>query len=75
MAGKISIVGQIAEIDREIALRQKVYPREIAAGRMKPEMADMLMDRIQAVRGTLVFCREYEADIRRYVAQQKAERA
>jgi hypothetical protein len=72
MAGKISIIGQIAEIDREIAMREQVYPRQISEGKMKKEMADMLMQRIHAVRATLVFCREHEQDIRQYMQDKKA---
>ncbi len=72
MAGKISIIGQIAEIDREIAMREKVYPREVQSGRMKKEQAEMLMERIFAIRSTLVFCKENEADIRAYIAAKKA---
>lgn len=75
MAGKISIIGQIAEIDREIAMREAVYPREIAAGKMKKEAAQMLMDRIHAIRATLVFCKENEADIRAFIAEKKARGA
>ena len=72
MAGKISIVGQISEIDREIAMRERVYPHQISAGKMKKAEADMLMERIHAVRATLVFCREHEAAIRAYMAEKKA---
>lgn len=72
MAVKISIIGQIAEIDREIAMRERVYPREVQSGRMKQAEAEMLMERIHAVRATLMFCREHEADIRAYMAAKKA---
>ena len=71
MAGKISIIGQIAEIDREIALREKVYPHQVSTGKMKQAQADMLMERIHSVRATLMFCREHEADIRAYMAAHK----
>ncbi|WP_411035721.1 hypothetical protein [Shinella sp. BYT-45] len=72
MAGKISIIGQIAEIDREIAEREKLYPRLVREGRMKEEQRVMLMDRILAIRATLMFCREHEAAIRAYMAAKKA---
>lgn len=75
MAGKISIIGQIAEIDREIAMRVSLYPRQVAAGKMKQGEADMLMDRIQSIRNTLMFCRENEADIREYMAVKSEFRA
>lgn len=69
---KISIIGQITEIEREIAMRQKVYPHQVSAGKMKPGEADMLMERVYAIRDTLMFCREHEADIRAYIAQKEA---
>ncbi|MGX1259829.1 hypothetical protein [Sinorhizobium fredii] len=72
MASKISIIGQIAEIDREIRLREQVYPRQVQAGKMKKEEAEMLMSRIQAVRATLFFCQQHEAAIREYIAARKA---
>lgn len=72
MAGKISIVGQIAEIDREIALRRQDYPKRVHEGKMRQEEANMLMDRIRAVRETLMFCQKHEAEIRSYMAERKA---
>lgn len=39
---------------------------------MKREEETMLMDRIYAVRATLVFCKENEQDIRDYIAAKKA---
>lgn len=72
MAGKISIIGQIAEIEREIAMRQKVYPHQVSVGKMKQGEADMLMERAHAIRATLMFCREHEADIRAFIAAKKA---
>lgn len=75
MAGKISIIGQIAEIEREIGLRQQGYAKQVREGRMRQEEADMLMARIRAVLATLHFCRENEADIRAFVAAKKEGRA
>lgn len=72
MAGKISIIGQIAEIDREIKQREHLYPRLVNEGRMKMAEAEMLMERIHSVRRTLVFCKEHEANIRAYMAAKKA---
>lgn len=71
MAGKISIVSQIAEIDREIAIRKGFYPRQVQAGKMKQLEAEMLMDRAHAIRATLLFCQENEADIRAFIAAKK----
>lgn len=71
MAGKISIIGQIAEMDREISEREKLYPRLVREGRMREEQRVMLMDRAHAIRATLMFCREHEADIRAYMLAKK----
>ena len=71
MAGKISLIGQIAEVDREIGEREKLYPRMVREGRMREEQRVMLMNRIHAIRATLMFCREHEADIRSYMAAKK----
>ncbi len=72
MAGKISIIGQIAEIERDIAERQKLYPRLVREGRMRQEEATMLMERALAIRQTLFFCKEHEGDIREFIAAKKA---
>lgn len=72
MAGKISLIGQIAEVDREIGEREKLYPRMVREGRMREEQRVMLMERIHAIRATLMFCREHEADIRAYMAAKKS---
>lgn len=68
---KISIIGQIAEVEREIAQRESLYPRMVREGRMKEAERVMLMDRIHAVRNTLLFCREHEADIRIFIQQKQ----
>lgn len=72
---KISIIGQIMEIEREIAQRNHQYPRLVREGKMREEERIMLMDRITAVRDTLLFCKEYEADIRTFMAEKKAGKA
>ncbi len=45
----ISLRDQIACVRREIALRERVYPRQIADGRMKQEEADRELARMKAV--------------------------
>lgn len=69
---KISIIGQISEIDREIKMREQLYPREVQSGRMKKEFAEMAMERIYAIRETLVFCQENRAGFVEYIAAKKA---
>lgn len=72
MAGKISIIGQLAEIDREIQMRERVYPEMVRTGKMKSGESDMLMERIRAIRATLVFCKDNEPEIRAFIAARKA---
>lgn len=69
---KVSLIGQIAEIDREIALRQRVYPEQMRKGKMRQAEADLLMQRIQAVRASLMLLKEQENDIRAMIAAKKA---
>jgi hypothetical protein len=68
---KVSLIGQIAEIDREIALRQRVYPEQMRKGKMRQAEADLLMQRIQAVRASLMFLQEHENEIRAMIAAKK----
>ncbi|WP_375588080.1 hypothetical protein ABWH89_11850 [Hoeflea alexandrii] len=68
---KVSLIGQIAEVDREISMRQRVYPDQIRRGKMRQAEADLLMGRIHAVRASLVFLKDNEDDIRRMVAERR----
>lgn len=66
MGAKISIVGQIGEVQREIAMRERVYPHQIAAGKMKQGEADMLIDRMRSVLETLYFVQRNENAFREW---------
>jgi hypothetical protein len=44
---------QIACVQRELALRKPVYPKRVAAGKMKPQTADRETAAMQAVLDTL----------------------
>jgi len=48
-----SLDAQIAEVEREIALRIDVYKRQIANGRMRKTVADYHTDCMRAVLATL----------------------
>lgn len=48
-----SIAEQIAELKRERSMRQRVYPKWVAADRMKQEEADRNMTRLDAAIATL----------------------
>lgn len=68
----ISIIGQIDEAERELAMRQSVYPRRVSAGKMRQGESEMLMQRQEAIIATLKWCRDNEADIRAFVTARKA---
>lgn len=70
-APKVPIIGQIAEVKREIQLRKGFYPRQIGSGKMRQGEADLCMRRIEAVLETLFFCQQHEADIRAYIAAKR----
>lgn len=49
----VPLADQIAAVRREIALRRRVYPKWVEAGRMKAEAADREIAAMQAVLDTL----------------------
>lgn len=44
---------QIEEVEREIALRNRVYPWQVRSGKMRQSVADFHMSRMRAVLDTL----------------------
>jgi hypothetical protein len=48
-----SLVAQIQEVEREIALRRRVYPRQVFNGRMKQAEADEHLLLMECVLETL----------------------
>lgn len=60
MAVVYSLEEQIEEIDRELRLRERVYPRWINAARPKlsPAQADKQMGRLRAARDSLIVLRD-----------------
>lgn len=50
---QITLGMQIAAVEREIALRQRVYPKMVGQGRMKAHDADVQIAAMQAVLATL----------------------
>lgn len=49
-----SLEEQIACVEREIALRERLYPRWVVDGKMSQASADREIALMKAVRGTLV---------------------
>lgn len=48
-----SLTDQLAEVQREIGMRRKAYPRWISLGRLTQERADRGIAAMEAVRDTL----------------------
>ena len=57
----VHIEDQILCVQRELAMRRRVYPGWVAKGRMTQESADLEIQRMQAVLATL---RQLWADLR-----------
>lgn len=57
----IPLSEQLKEVRREVALRQRVYPRWIANGKMSQATADRHLDLMRAVAETLAKLVEGEA--------------
>ena len=66
---KHSLTAQLEEIDREIELREKVYPRLVAKREMRESVAALHVDRMRAVRATLVWLQDNENLIKQRLAQ------
>jgi len=55
---EVSLADQIAEVKREIEMRQKVYRRDIASGKLDPSDAEARTVRMVAVLQTLEAIRD-----------------
>lgn len=54
----VSIEIQIDEAEREIGMREQVYLRRVEAGAMSREDADRKIERMKAIRDTLIKVRD-----------------
>lgn len=70
---KHSIATQLAEVDAEIAMRQRVYPNQVARRAMRAGEADLKISIMNSVRETLLFCQQHEASIRAFIRSQRDE--
>ena len=61
---KISIGAQIEEVQREIGLRKQVYPRQVSSGKMRQSIADMHLERMEAVLKTLQWVEANRAELK-----------
>lgn len=70
----VSLAQQIDEIEREIAMRKSVYPRQVASRALRQSVAEFQLARIEAVHKTLLWLRDNEAEIRQIMAARRAAR-
>lgn len=61
---KFSLNQQIEEVEREVKLREDVYSRQVAQGKMRQSIADYHLGRMKAALATLQWIRDNEAAIR-----------
>lgn len=60
----VPLTDQIAEVERELALRSRVYPGLVAKKKMRQGEADEHTRRMQAVLATLRWLQKNEASIK-----------
>ena len=70
---KLSLVGQITEVKREIAMRERVYPYHVKQLKMKQGEADYHLAAIKSVLSSLEFLQEHECAIREYIRAKKED--
>jgi hypothetical protein len=68
---KHSIHAQIEEVERELAHRRQVYPSLVRSRSMRQSIAELQIDRLEAVRATLIWLRDNEAEIRTIMAERR----
>ena len=67
-----SLTTQIQEVEREIALRRNVYPRQVSKRAMSQSASELLIERMEDVLNTLLWLERNETEVRAYVAAKKA---
>ncbi len=69
---EFSLLQQLEEVDRELELRDRVYPNKIRRGEIRQSVADYHMARMRAVRKTLFWLIEH-ADVVKAAAANFSE--
>jgi hypothetical protein len=57
----VTLDEQIAEVQRELAVRKRVYPNFVSSKRLTQDRADLQMERLQAALETLQKCQGSDA--------------
>lgn len=58
---KISLDQQIEEVERELAFRADVYPRQVTSGKMRQSIADYHVARMKAALATLQWLKKHRS--------------
>lgn len=66
---KISLNQQIEEVDHELSMRERVYPGLISRGKLSRSKAEFHVERMRAVKATLQWLADNEAEIKQRVAK------
>lgn len=72
MSGKRDLGAQISCAAREVALRRAVYPRQVAAGKMRGDLAEQEIALMEAIKATLTWLQSNEGWIKAAKAQMRA---
>ncbi|NOU05320.1 MAG: hypothetical protein HOO99_03975 [Hyphomicrobiaceae bacterium] len=64
---RVPLDDQIAEVEREIRQRERLYPRWIEAGKYKKATADKKLDDLRAALVTLQFVAKHSEPLRRLI--------
>ena len=67
----VSIGQQIDEVERELAMRRKVYPSMISRGKLRQSEADFYTNRLTAVSRTLQWLRDNEQRIKESIGNKE----
>ena len=68
MRPRRSLTAQLQEVERELAMRARVYPQQVAARRIRGSEADEHCLRLECVRDTLRWLQKHEAQIKAALA-------
>jgi Zn-dependent M16 (insulinase) family peptidase len=68
---RISIFQQIEEVEREIGQRASVYPRLVAAGKMRESIANYHVERMKAVLRSLQWLSVNEQRIKEMLVSKR----
>lgn len=69
----VPLADQIREVERELALRGRVYPFQVKTGKMDQAEADRHMAAMEGVLATLRYVEKNAVGIRRIAARVKGE--